>query len=154
MTKDYFRSTAHQGEQALAQIMQKQNRIEYLRDSDAKRSKHHEIKCTNCGTSGHNERSCVSECKHYEFVPFKNYLIILDGRKYPHCEKETALWGHQWELNLAWGSWRTSYQLGTYYLLGAEIQLTKTHWRIPQWCVLLCHTKITLSLPLVMYFTT
>ena len=27
MTKVYFRSTAHQGEQALAQIMQKQNRI-------------------------------------------------------------------------------------------------------------------------------
>lgn len=25
--------------------------------------------------------------------------------------KRTALWGHQWELNLAWGSWRTSYQL-------------------------------------------
>ena len=91
MTKDYFRSTAHQGEQALAQIMQKQNRIEYLRDSDAKCSKHHEIKCTNCGTSGHNERSCVSECKHYEFVPFKNYLIIIDGRKYPHCEKENCL---------------------------------------------------------------
>lgn len=27
MTKDYFHSTVHQGEQALIQIMQKQNRI-------------------------------------------------------------------------------------------------------------------------------
>ena len=70
-TKDYFRSTAHQGEQALAQIMHKKNRIEYLRDSDAKHSKHHETKCTSCGTSGHNKRSCVSECKHCKFVPFK-----------------------------------------------------------------------------------
>lgn len=44
MTKDYFRSTAHQGEQALIQIMQKQNRIEYLRDRDAKRPKRQQVK--------------------------------------------------------------------------------------------------------------
>jgi len=46
-TKDYFRSTHHRGEQALLQIMQKQNRIEHLRDnSSAKRPKRHEVTCS------------------------------------------------------------------------------------------------------------
>ena len=33
MTKHYFRSTSHQSEKALLQIMQKLNRIEHLKDS-------------------------------------------------------------------------------------------------------------------------
>ena len=37
-TKDYFRSTHHRGEQALLQIMQKQNRIEHLRDNSVQKS--------------------------------------------------------------------------------------------------------------------
>ena len=85
MTKDYFCSTTHQGEQALVQIMQKQNRMEHFRDSDAKRSKHNEVKCTNCGTTGHNKLSCISECKYCKFLPFKDHLITIDGRKYPRC---------------------------------------------------------------------
>ena len=45
-TKDYFRSTHHR-EQALLQTMQKQNRIERLRDnSSAKRPKCHEVTCS------------------------------------------------------------------------------------------------------------
>ena len=46
MTKDYFRSSSHKGEQALTQIMEKQNRLEYFSDSDVKRPKHHDVTLT------------------------------------------------------------------------------------------------------------
>lgn len=78
MTKDYFRSTAHQGEQVLIQIIQKQNRIEYLRDTDENLPKHHEIKCTNCSAAGHNKTSCTSECKYCKFSPFKDHLSTIN----------------------------------------------------------------------------
>lgn len=32
MTKDYFRSSSHKGEECLQQILQKQNRLEHLVD--------------------------------------------------------------------------------------------------------------------------
>jgi len=81
MTKDYFCSTGHQGEQVLIQIVQKQNRIEYLRDRDANLPKHHEIKCMNCCAAGHNKTSCTSECKYCKFSPFKDHLSTINGIK-------------------------------------------------------------------------
>ena len=53
MTKDYFQSTTHQGEECLKQIMQKQNRIEHLENMGAKPQKKHEITCSNCKVQGH-----------------------------------------------------------------------------------------------------
>ena len=47
MTKDYFRSSSHKGEQALTQIMEKQNRLECFNDRDVKRPKHHDVLCSN-----------------------------------------------------------------------------------------------------------
>lgn len=54
MTKDYFRCTSHHGDNALLQIMQKQNRLEHLRDLDVEPSKckvlqlwHHQSQQTN-----------------------------------------------------------------------------------------------------------
>ena len=38
MTKQYFQATSHD-ERALTQIMEKQSRLEYLRDSDAQAKK-------------------------------------------------------------------------------------------------------------------
>ena len=43
MTKDYFRATSHEGEQCLIQILQKQNRMEYLEAKGVKRAKRHDI---------------------------------------------------------------------------------------------------------------
>ena len=43
MTKDYFRATSHKGEQCLIQILQKQNRMEYLEANGAKRAKRYDI---------------------------------------------------------------------------------------------------------------
>ena len=52
MTKDYFRSSSQRGQECL-QIMQKQNRLEHLEHSGAKRKKF-EVKCSGCGGKGHN----------------------------------------------------------------------------------------------------
>ena len=57
-TKMYFRSTNHQGTQALAQIMEKQNRLEYLRDAGTTTVKCFNITCSVCHQVGHNARTC------------------------------------------------------------------------------------------------
>ena len=56
-TKVYFRGTNHR-EAALKQVMEKQNRLEYLRDLNAQPPKHHEVTCSICGTEGHNKLTC------------------------------------------------------------------------------------------------
>ena len=38
MTKDYFTSSSHRGQECLMQIMQKQNRLEHLQHSGAKKN--------------------------------------------------------------------------------------------------------------------
>ena len=63
MTKQYFQATSHQNEKALLQLMQKQNRLEYLRDNDAQLPKQHEVCCSYCGSTGHNKVSCTQPCK-------------------------------------------------------------------------------------------
>ena len=57
-TKMYFRSTNHKGTQALQQIMQKQNRLEYLRDIGTTTVKCFDITCSVCHQVGHNARTC------------------------------------------------------------------------------------------------
>lgn len=64
MTKDYFRSTCHRGEQCLIQIMQKQNRLEYLRAIGAKCQKKYQVTCSNCLLQGHNRLTCTKPCSH------------------------------------------------------------------------------------------
>ena len=44
LTKDYFRSS-HRGQECLKQMLQKQNRIEHLEHSGAKRDKKFQVKC-------------------------------------------------------------------------------------------------------------
>ena len=60
MTKDYFRSTTHRGTDCLAQILQKQNRLEYLEHAGAKRLVR-PLNCSKCHTSGHNMKTCTSQ---------------------------------------------------------------------------------------------
>ena len=57
MTKDYFRSTSHKGQECLTQILQKQNRMEYLEHAGAKREKKFHVTCSTCGTKGHNKKT-------------------------------------------------------------------------------------------------
>ena len=89
-TKYYFRSTHHKGEQALRQLMEKQNRIDELRESQAKRPKHHDIKCYNCSDEGHNKLTCSKPCKVCGAEQFKGHLVTVNGRYVPVCEQENA----------------------------------------------------------------
>ncbi len=47
VTEHYFRSSIHKGGQALVQIIQKQNRLEYLRDEGVEMKKYLKITCNN-----------------------------------------------------------------------------------------------------------
>ena len=91
MTKDVFCCSSHKGEQALVQILQKQNRVEYLLENDAKRRKHHEVTCANCSTEGHNKLTCTWACKYCDFKPFKEHLLCIDGKYVPRCEQENVI---------------------------------------------------------------
>ena len=57
MTKDYFRSSSHRGVECLKQILYKQNRLEHLESLGAKRKQLSKC-CTECGTEGHNRKTC------------------------------------------------------------------------------------------------
>ena len=59
MTKDYFRSSSHKGQECLIQILPKKNHMEHLEHAGAKRQKRHEVTCSQCGHKGHNKLSCV-----------------------------------------------------------------------------------------------
>ena len=67
MTKDYFRSSSHRGQECLTQIMQKQNRIEYLEHSGAKRAKRFSVTCSNCDKKGHH---VMNNAKYVSTHPF------------------------------------------------------------------------------------
>lgn len=57
-TKMYFRSTNHKGTDALLQIIQKQNRLDYLKDIGISTVKCFSITCSLCHQDGHNCRTC------------------------------------------------------------------------------------------------
>ena len=90
MTKDYFRSTSHRGEQCLVQILQKQNRLEYLESNGAKRAKWQTITCSNCHSQGHNKWTCKSACANCGEAPFLGHLVLVGRSKVPMCLPENT----------------------------------------------------------------
>ena len=85
LTKDYFRSTSHRGQEFLKQMLPKQNRIEHLEHSGAKRNKKSQVKCANCGGDGHNRLTCIKTCNTCGFVPYCDHLINKEDKKIPRC---------------------------------------------------------------------
>ena len=85
ITKEFFRATCHRHQDALVQIIQKQNRLEHLRDSGASTSKNFEMKCSNCKEEGHNILTCSNPCSKCDFAPCKAHLTEVDGHKVPSC---------------------------------------------------------------------
>ncbi len=79
VTKQYFRSSNHQGVQALVQIIQKQNRLEYLRDAGVQIEKCFEMTCSNCEDKGHNHRTCMRACKLCGHVPHRAHIVNSEG---------------------------------------------------------------------------
>ena len=92
MTKIYFRASSHRGLQALRQIIEKRNRIEYFMDNDTKRPKKHDIRCSNCDESGHNRLTCSKPCKLCG-EPYAPHLTIIEhsGTKVPICDAENYM---------------------------------------------------------------
>ena len=76
LTKSYFRSSNHQGEVALRQILEKQNRIEHLETIGVKKVKLMDIHCSNCRTAGHNRPTCSKPCKLCGFEPYCEHLVV------------------------------------------------------------------------------
>ena len=58
VTNQYFRNTNHQRIHAFRQIVEKQNCVEYLRDSGVQTKKCFEVTCGNFKEKGHNKGSC------------------------------------------------------------------------------------------------
>lgn len=85
MTKEFFRATCHRNEDALIQIIQKQNRLEHLRDSGTSTKKCFKIRCSNCNEAGHNISTCSNPCSKCNFAPCKAHLIVVDGHKVQNC---------------------------------------------------------------------
>ena len=88
VTKTYFRSTSHKGTDALLQIMQKQNRLEYLTDAGVCKKMVLDIKCSNCKEKGHNKCTCLEKCAKCGHQPYKTHLIKIQGRSVAECEQE------------------------------------------------------------------
>ena len=86
MTKHYFRSTSHRGEQCLVQVLQKQNRIELLERQSAKRQKKREVKCSNCKEKGH-KWTCSKACG---INPYCSHLVPTGSSKVPLCQVENC----------------------------------------------------------------
>ena len=60
-TKDYQRSSNHRDMEALKQILEKKNRMEYLEDHLYVRKKR-TVHCSNCKQPGHNRKGCKATC--------------------------------------------------------------------------------------------
>lgn len=90
MTKEYFCATCHRNDEALIQIIQKQNRLEHLHDSGAMAPKCFEIRCSNCSQTGHNKLTCSLPCRQCNTTPFKDHLTLIDGHTVPACTLETS----------------------------------------------------------------
>jgi hypothetical protein len=56
--KNYFRASNQRNTEALEQILQKNNRIGYYKDSEYVRQKLR-FSCSNCGDTGHNIKTCL-----------------------------------------------------------------------------------------------
>ena len=89
MTKEYFCATCHRNDEALIQIIQKQNRLEH-RDSGPMAPKCFEIRCSNCSQTGHNKLTCSLPCRQCNTTPFKDHLTLIDGHTVPACTLETS----------------------------------------------------------------
>ena len=86
VTKMYFRSSNHQGDSSLSQILEKQNRIEHLESSGIKKIKLYVVQCSNCKGKGHNRLRCEAPCEKCKYTPYRSHLH--GDKKVPSCDKE------------------------------------------------------------------
>ena len=87
MTKDYFHSTSHRGQECLTQMLRKQNRLEHLQHLGAKQSKKFEMQCSNCNGQGHNRLLCqiTQDMRHCNLLQ----TSYNEGKKVPRCQNRS-----------------------------------------------------------------
>lgn len=88
-TKDFFRSTNQRGMDALKQIVQKRNRIEYFEDLGSQRGTR-SVTCGNCKLEGHNIKTCLSPCSSCAFKPCCSPLHVIksNSKWVTKCQNE------------------------------------------------------------------
>lgn len=86
VTKDYFRSSSHRGQECLTQVLQKQNRLEHLEHVGEKRGRRFSVTCSHCGEKGHNKITCIKACKDCGHTPYRGHLVVNDGIRVPQCQ--------------------------------------------------------------------
>ena len=62
-SKDFVRSTNHEGIHALKQLFLKKNRIQFLEAAGYERVKNN-YECSNCSIQSHSIKTCITPCKH------------------------------------------------------------------------------------------
>ena len=67
------RATNMKSMEALTQVLQKCNRLEYFSDSGMKTDPR-DVRCGNCGGGGHYHLTCSKECKKCRFTPYCGHL--------------------------------------------------------------------------------
>lgn len=83
-SKDYFRSTNHQGTDALEQLFLKQSRVQFLSRADCERVKK-SYKCSNCLGYGHTLKTCMAKCRLCQTNTCCAHLVKQNGKWLPSC---------------------------------------------------------------------
>ena len=83
-SKDYFRSTNHQGTDALEQLFLKQSRVQFLSRADCERVKK-SYKCSNCLEYGHTLKTCMAKCRLCQTNTCCAHLVKQNGKWLPSC---------------------------------------------------------------------
>lgn len=70
--------------------MEKQNRLEYLRDTGAQSDKKFSITCSNCKNKGHNKLTCMEKCSKCNVPHYSLHLVSVGGKRVPPCNMENS----------------------------------------------------------------
>ena len=84
-SKNYFRSTNHQGVSAIKQLFLKRKRAQHLEAAGCEREKR-DYCCSNCHAVGHTIKTCMAECKHCKFATHCAHITKVNGKYYPLCQ--------------------------------------------------------------------
>ena len=93
-TKQLFRSSCHHGEDAIRQLIEKQNQLEHLEDLGAKRQKVFEVTCSKCSKNGHNRLTCNEACHGCGFKPYHEHLTNTRQNDPTLSERELCTSSH------------------------------------------------------------
>ena len=86
MTKQYFRNTNHKGQDALRQIVEKQNRLHYLDHVKRQMFRNYMFKLP----QNWAQVTCSEPCSSCSSLCYKDHLIKVNGKSVPICQQENT----------------------------------------------------------------